>query len=270
MSNLWDTLGLRDKRALIVHHDDLGYTHAQNQAYDQLRFPTGSVMMPGPWATAVRGPDIGVHITLTSEWDAPRIRPLTGGASLRDEAGYFWRTTEQVWAHVSPEDAAAEMRAQIEAALLIGLDVTHIDTHMGAVMRPDLAAIYHGLAVEYRVPALLVDPADLSRLPPQFQPELAALLESSPLPALCMVDGYAGPPDRRRSWYIETLSRLGPGVYHMLHHAAPATPEGKTLPDWKDREADLRALQDPVVRRLLAECVPLTYREVRDALRKYL
>lgn len=87
--DLLERLGLGGRRVLILHHDDLGLTHAQNGAYQALGLPTGSVMVPGAWASGVKGEDLGVHLVLTSEWPAPRMRPLTEGESLRDEAGYF-------------------------------------------------------------------------------------------------------------------------------------------------------------------------------------
>ena len=83
-----------ETRVLILHYDDLGLTHAQNGAYRALGLPTGSVMVPGAWAGGLRGRDLGVHLTLTSEWSALKMRPLTEGESLRDEAGFFpppWR-----------------------------------------------------------------------------------------------------------------------------------------------------------------------------------
>lgn len=267
--DLWRDLGVAGKRAIILHHDDLGYTEAQNRAYLQLGLPTGSLMMPGQWAPQVRQGDLGVHLTLTSEWVFPRLRPLTGGHSLCDAEGYFWSTVPDAWQHMTTEEAAAEMRAQIEAALKLGVDVTHVDTHMGTVLRPDVAKAYVDLAVEYRVPAFL--PVDLNQhpLPDGFRAILDDLLAQAPLPRFGVVDGYSVPAEHRRDWYVDTLSGLKPGVYHLIHHAAVPTTEGKVLPDWQGRQADFLALQDPEVKQVLSEFTLLTYRDVRDALRKY-
>lgn len=271
---LWRAMGLEGKRALIIHHDDLGYTHAQNAAYRNLCLPTGSVLLPAAWAAELAllpagSHDLGVHLTLTSEWTHPRIRPLTGGASLRDPTGHLWPTLAEAWSHADPAEAAAELRAQIEAALALGLDVTHIDTHMGGVLRPDIAAAYHQLAVEYRLPCFLPEPLAGIGLPGPFLPALEQLLAASPLPRFRPLDTYPVPPAEKRDWFLDTLPRLGPGVYHLIHHAQLPTPEGQALPDWENRQADFEALQDAAVRRVIAEFVPLTYREVRDALRRY-
>lgn len=268
--DLWNLMGLDGRRAIIVHHDDLGITEAQARAYRALGFPTASVMLPAAWAPLIREGDLGVHLTLTSEWQSPRLRPLTAGPSLRDPEGYFWPTLAAAWQHIDADDAAAEMRAQIEAAQLLRMDISHLDTHMGAVLRPDIAMAYHLLALEHRLPALLPHDEEYDRLPAPFREGLAELLSASPLPKVRMIDGYHVPPADRRDWYLDTLSKLGPGVYHLIHHAAEPTPEGQALPDWQGRQADLEALLDPEVRRVLGEYTLLTYREIRDAMRRYL
>ncbi|WP_243094964.1 hypothetical protein [Thermus thalpophilus] len=39
-----ERLGLGGRRVLLLHHDDLGLTHAQNAAFFALGLPTGSVI----------------------------------------------------------------------------------------------------------------------------------------------------------------------------------------------------------------------------------
>lgn len=85
--DLLERLGLSGKRVLLLHHDDLGLTHAQNGAYQALGFPTGSVMVPGAWASGVKGEDLGVHLVLTSEWTAPRMRPSRGARASGTRRG---------------------------------------------------------------------------------------------------------------------------------------------------------------------------------------
>ncbi|HYF94141.1 MAG TPA: ChbG/HpnK family deacetylase [Symbiobacteriaceae bacterium] len=270
--NLWRDMGLEGKRVLIVHHDDLGITEAQNRAYLDLGYPTGSILMPGAWAPQLREGDLGVHLTLTSEWAYPRMRPLTTGRTLHDEQGYLWQTVEDVWTHVDADDAEAEMRAQIEAAKKLRIDVTHIDTHMGAVGRPDLIEAYQRLALQDRIPAVLPDAVSIDRapLPQELKTALEAVLEQSTLPRVRVLDAYGVKPEEARLRYIELLSQQGPGVYHLIHHAAVPTAEGRMLPDWKTRKADLETLADSHVIRVLNEFVLLTYRDMREALRSYI
>lgn len=261
-----ERLGLAGRRVLILHHDDLGLTHAQNGAYQALGFPTGSVMIPGAWASGVRGEDLGVHLTLTSEWAAPRTRPLTEGASLRDETGYFPASLEMFWYRVRAEEAERELRAQIEAAFRL-FAPTHLDTHQGAVLRPDLAEVYLRLAQEYRLVPLIPETLEGLGVPPAFLPELERLMAQVPFPRVRFLDPYGLPPEERLGFYLG-LTKLPPGLYYLVHHSALPTPEGRALPDWATREADYFALAHPEVRRVLSEFHPLTWRVVRAALKE--
>ncbi|WP_243027796.1 ChbG/HpnK family deacetylase [Thermus albus] len=257
-------LGLFGRRVLLLHHDDLGLTHAQNSAYQALGFPTGSVMVPGAWASGVRGEDLGVHLVLTSEWPAPRMRPLTEGESLRDEAGYFPSSLEVLWQRARLEEVERELRAQIEAAKRL-FSPTHVDTHQGAVLRPDLAEVYLRLAQEYHLVPLVPESLEGLGVPSVFLPDLERLLAQAPFPKVRFLDAYGLPPEECLGFYLD-LAKLPPGLYHVVHHSALPTPEGRALPDWQTREADYFALSHPEVRRVLAEFHPLTWRMVRDAL----
>lgn len=156
-------------RVVIVHADDLGMCHAANAAFwEDCSFgivTSGAVMMPCPWAPALAAgcgahpaADVGVHLTLNSEWDGYRWRPLSTcdpKSGLLDGEGYMWRSVKELHQHMDVDAAIAELRAQIELALALGIDVTHIDTHMGAVVHPQLTPAYVRLAVEYQVPVML-------------------------------------------------------------------------------------------------------------------
>lgn len=269
--DIWEQLGLSGKRALIVHHDDLGITEAQNRAFRALPFGSGSVMVPAGWAMddlSRGGSDLGVHLTLTSEWPAPRLRPLTPGASLVDGMGYFWPTVAQAWEHVDTGEAYAEMRAQTATAVRIGLAPTHLDSHMGAVLRPDLAGAMARVGEEFGLPVMVPENLEDLPVPDAIREALEAVRSGLNMPRLALIDTYESmPDDDRRLAYVDRLSRLGPGAYHLLHHAAVPTEEGRRIPDWPKRRADFEALGDAEVRRVLAEFVPITYEMVRDAWR---
>ena len=260
-------LGLEGRRVLLLHHDDLGLTHAQNQAYLTLGLPTGSVILPAAWASGVRGEDLGVHLVLTSEWEAPRYRPLTPGESLRDEQGFFLKSPEEVWRKAKAEEVEAELRAQIEAAFRL-FTPTHLDSHQGSLLRPDLAEVYLRLARTYGLMPLLPALEDLEALPfpKAFLPELTKLIEQAPFPTLRLLDPYGLPPGERLGFYLG-LSQLPPGLYQLIHHSALPTPEGRALPDHETREADFFALSHPEVRRVLAEFNQITWKEIQKVWR---
>ena len=156
-------------RVAIFHADDVGMCHGANTAFYKLSrrgvITCGAVMVTCPWflevvAMAEKNPglDIGVHLTLTSEWPMYRWGPISTRSSasgLIDEQGYFWRKLPMLAGQVVPEAAETEMRAQIDRALSAGLDITHLDTHMGAALLPDLLDIYFRLGREYNLPVLL-------------------------------------------------------------------------------------------------------------------
>ncbi|MCX7889488.1 MAG: ChbG/HpnK family deacetylase [Rhodobacteraceae bacterium] len=156
-------------RKVVVHTDDLGMTHGANAAFAELSalgtVTAGSVMVPCPWfaevaAMAAADPslDIGVHLTLTSEVPGCRWRPLTrppASAGLTDDLGFLHPDVPTLRARAHPEAAEAEMRAQIDLALAAGIDVTHVDDHMGAVLAPEFADAYVRVAAEYGLPLVM-------------------------------------------------------------------------------------------------------------------
>ncbi len=156
-------------RVAIFHADDIGMCYGTIVAFHKLSqlgtITCGSVMVPCPWFAEVvemakknPGLDLGVHLTLTSEWTTFRWAPISTisrSSGLIDETGYFWRRLPMLAANVVVEAAEAEMRAQIDRAMAAGIDVTHLDTHMGAAMLPQLIEVYLRLGREYRLPVLL-------------------------------------------------------------------------------------------------------------------
>jgi predicted glycoside hydrolase/deacetylase ChbG (UPF0249 family) len=169
MKNFGEQLGFESQaRIAIFHADDVGMCHGANAAFEELSrrgtITCGAVMVPCPWfpeaaEMAARNSrlDVGVHLTLTSEWTPYRWAPISTArrsSGLIDENGYFWQRLPMLAPKVVPEAAEAEMRAQIERALSAGIDVTHLDTHMGAALLPSLLEIYLRLGREYRLPIL--------------------------------------------------------------------------------------------------------------------
>ena len=170
MKRSLEALGLGSaRRAAILHVDDVGMCHGANAAFLELfragLVTTGSVMVPCPWFAEIaaearrdRALDLGVHLTLTSEWETYRWRAISTtspSSGLLDDDGYLPRNCLRLRDRLVPEAAEIELRAQIDRALGAGIDATHLDTHMGAALVPELLAIYLRLGVDYRLPVLL-------------------------------------------------------------------------------------------------------------------
>jgi predicted glycoside hydrolase/deacetylase ChbG (UPF0249 family) len=109
-----------DDRLVILHADDVGMCQASLTAFaDLVEFglvSSGATMVPCPWFPAVAaycrehpGVDLGVHLTLTSEWDTYRWGPLSTrdpASGLLDGEGYFYRCSEGVQEHADPHGSA--------------------------------------------------------------------------------------------------------------------------------------------------------------------
>ena len=259
-----------DDRVLILHIDDMGFCHAANAAslacLTEGSATCASILVNGPWfqeavqmAKANPQLDLGVHLTLTAEyptyrWPALSSRdPETG---LLDADGYLWATREDAVRKVSVAAAEGEMRAQIDGALAAGIDVTHIDTHMGSVVHPKFLGSYLRLAHEYGVPAFL---------PRITRDRLQALGEGDMadefLQVLAMVDTDQGPTlddiiietlvpkTSKHDFYRDLIKGVQPGLTHLLFHPAVAGAELEAIADTHaSRHADYEAFLDRSLR----------------------
>jgi len=159
---------------LLVRGDDIGSSHAANvaciQCYRDGIVRSVEVMVSAPWFNEAvsmlcenPGLDVGVHLTLTSEWENLKWGPVTEAPSLVDDRGHFYPMTSQrsgfpantgfLQAGAKLDEAETELRAQIELALDRLPNVTHLSCHMGtASATPELRTLVEKLAVEYRLP----------------------------------------------------------------------------------------------------------------------
>jgi hypothetical protein len=245
---LGDRLGIAPgERVAVVHVDDLGMCRAANEGgFAALRSgpaTCGSLMVPCPWfpeaariAREEPGFDLGVHLTLNAEWHHYRWGPVAGRSavpSLLDDEGYLPRTTLEVVQRAKPAEVEIELRAQIEAALAAGVDVTHLDSHMGTVLYPPFLPIYAKLAVEYRLPVFAFHPEDAvleARGLRGFGPFIRSLvdqLEAEGIPAFddFDVDSLGFSPGEGLVHNRRRLAGLGPGVSYLICHAARAGEE---------------------------------------------
>jgi hypothetical protein len=292
MSSTLEMLGYApDDRVLIIHADDVGFSHASNvAAFDAMlhgSLTCSSTLVPAPWFMETAAlqqahpeADIGVHMTLTAEYATYRWRSLTGGAgsSLHAPDGGMWRDVASVVAHVSADEARAELAAQVEHALAMGIDVTHLDTHMGTVILPQYLPAYVDLAIAHRLPLFLVRPSDR---------RVAALGEGAAVyqAQVDRLDALGWPvldqiihrtlseiaPEDKETTFRRMFAELRPGLTHFLVHPAVGCDEldAMTPVDCKNRAADYEVFRGPAMRDYCESLgIKLTgYREIRERLR---
>lgn len=210
-----------NKIRLLVRSDDMGSSHAANRscvkAYTKGISRSVEVMVPCPWfmeaaqmLKANPGMDVGVHLTLTSEWDGIKWGPITSSPSLADTDGNFLAGTGD-WYNKAykMEEVEAELRKQIEIAKRHIPNVTHLSSHMGAPdCKPELKALVKKLAKEYN---LIYETEGLTRIP-DFGWDKATS------------------KDDKRDAFIRMLKSLKPGnTYLFVEHPANKTAEMKAV-----------------------------------------
>ena len=61
---------------------------------------------------------------------------------------------------ITPTAVERELRAQVDRALAAGIDVTHLDAHMGSTLAPELCDVYLRLGRDYQLPVLMTTTLD--------------------------------------------------------------------------------------------------------------
>lgn len=300
----------KDDRVLILHMDDAGMSYDSNlgiiKVLENGVAPSLSVMMPCPWVPHIvhymkdhPATDAGLHLTLTSEWREFRWGPLAGKPAvpgLVDQEGALWRSVAGVVQHSSADEVDREIRAQLERAVTMGFQPTHLDSHMGTLFAtPAYLMKYVQLGIDKQIPVmlpgghasyLLADrDSGVTKDTVAAVRQLGAKLWAAGLPVLDDLHntsyGWKIPKDMGRSdaelqkWraglYKETLSKLTPGLTMVIMHCTSPTEVFDKISDSGDiRRADMLAMLDPDLRAFLKRegFVLTTWREVMERRKK--
>src|SRR5688572_15482622 len=259
----------RDAKLVIVHADDLGMSHAVNaatiKAFETGLVNSGSIMVPCPWVPEIAAyaranpqADLGLHLTLTSEWTHFRWSPVTPKdrvPSLLDKDGYFRLTESEAAQKADPKEVELEIRAQIERAKALGIVPTHLDSHMGTLYQTkELFDVFLRVAREYKLPV---------RVAKEWGPRIE-VLQASLTPNDVFVDRILDinqnvPPQDWARFYTDAIRKLQPGVTEVVIHLAYDDGEmrGATFdhPNWGAawRQRDFDFFTSDAFRKLLAE-----------------
>ena len=259
----------RDAKLLIVHADDLGMTHSVNmatiKALETGLVNSGSIMVPCPWlpeiaayARANPQADLGLHLTLTSEWTSFRwgpVSPKDRVASLLDKDGYFYLTESDAAAHADPKQVELEITTQIERARALGIQPTHLDSHMGTLYQSKaLFEVFLRVARSQKLP-VRVAKAWAARADYMT---LALNPDDVYIDRVLDINPSVAPQDWAR-FYTDALKKLEPGVTEVIIHLAydDAEMKGVTVnhPDWGAawRQRDFEYFTSEAFRKVLQD-----------------
>ena len=82
---------------------------------------------------------------------------LPGHTGLFDGAGYMWATVPELRASADASAVEVEMRTQVDLANASGLDITHLDHHMGAALAPEWVERTVDIAIDHQLPVAFPD-----------------------------------------------------------------------------------------------------------------
>jgi len=279
-----ERLGLpADTKLLILHADDLGVAHSVNaasfDALDKGAVSSASIMMPTPWVTEVAAyarahpnADLGLHLTITSEWETYRwgsVESKDKVPSLLDSTGTFPSEVAPVAARAKADEVEHELRAQVQRALALGIRPTHLDSHMGALFaRPDLLAAFVKVAREHRLPFLAFS-GDTNAPPRSLLTANDVLLD-----ALVMA-GDNVPRDQWKAFYLNAVANLKPGLTLMIVHLGRDDAELQAVmvnhepygSAWRQRDYDV--VTSPEFKKALADngVILVTWRELQRVMK---
>ncbi|WP_152395512.1 polysaccharide deacetylase family protein [Paenibacillus guangzhouensis] len=287
-----------EEKLLIVNADDFGMCRSANAAVEKLLLAgdisSATVMMPCPWAKQAavfckNNPqlDIGVHLTFTSEWEGYRWGPVSGrdtASSLLDEEKYFPRDCQSFEKQADAEEVHREIYAQIEYAISLGIQPTHLDIHMGSLYglatgRDFLetvteACVHYGLPL--RLPCRMIeDPS----FPEALLPMATARIQLAEERGVRMIDDLVSLPypleegdtyTNVRQQMADLLWNIRPGLTELIIHPAFVTDELEAIsPHAAKRGMEAELFQDPLIRQTIQEAGIriISWRDLMDSQR---
>lgn len=272
-----------DARLLIIHADDLGVTHSENmasiKALEMGPVNSASIMVPCPWFPEIaayarehKEMDFGLHLTLNAEWKHFKWGPVSSRnevPSLLNDDGYFYSLVDSLNQTAKGSEVEFELTNQVLKAQHAGIDITHLDAHMGAaVSTPENLLSYLKVGRAFQLPVLLD-----GRVNDVPSSEIQALLDES----VVLMDAIysAGPQDFESgmaAYYEKVLRELPVGISSLLIHLAFDDEEMQAVtidhPNWGAawRQADYDFFTSDRCREILKEerIILVTWREIRD------
>jgi predicted glycoside hydrolase/deacetylase ChbG (UPF0249 family) len=273
----------KDAKLVIIHSDDLGVSHSENAAsttaMEKGSVSSASIMVPCPWLSEIASyaqshplADLGLHITLTSEWKYYKWGPVTSKdkvPGLINKNGYLYSSVDSVIQNASAAEVEQEIRNQVLKAKQMGIDPTHLDAHMGtALSSPDYFKAYLKIGREFKIPVFI---------PRLVEAGLKVKFDTILTDKEVLVDNIlsASPADMKtgfKAFYTEGIKKLKPGLTYLIIHTAYDDAEMRAVtidhPDWGAawRQEDFNFFSSPECAKLLKDnnIYVITWKEIRD------
>lgn len=276
----------KDAKLLILHADDLGVAHSEDSAsinaLEKGYVSSGSIMVPCPWFSEIAhyasthpGADLGIHLTLTSEWKYYKWSSVAAKdkvSSLLNNNGFFYDDLNSLGKKAKLTEVETELRSQIEKAIQAGVHPTHLDSHMGSCFfNKDFFKIYLKLAHEYHLPCLL----NVNAFKLVYNVDISDLItDKDVLTNIVYMVFPPGDIQIRAAEYEKIFQSLTPGLNCILLHAAFDNDEMKAItqdhPDYGAawRQADYDFFSSEECKKVLAanNIHLITWKEIKDKL----
>jgi chitin disaccharide deacetylase len=273
----------KNAKLVIIHADDLGVSHSENAAsLSSLEIgcvSSASVMVPCPWFPEIAlyakehpDHDLGLHITLTSEWKDYKwgsITPHSKVPGLINKNGFLYSSADSVLRSASGAEVEEETRNQVLRAIRFGLTPTHLDAHMFTTLNSvDFLKVYIKIGREFKIPVFI----------PRFlEDRLHIKLETVVSDKEVIVDNVItmlsedykiGPTN----FYANSIRNMKPGLNYFIIHTAYDTDEMRAVTTgfndwgsaWRQQEYDF--FSSPECNKLLKESniFVVSWKEMRD------
>ena len=226
--SLAEKLGYSENdKLLVIHADDLGLDGSVNStSFESLKKNTitsASVIMTTEKIDEVAhfsilnpSLDLGVHLTVTSEWKIHKWGGILHNkdipSMLNSDNHFYWNKRKFTkFSHL--EEVRNELQAQIDLALSMGINVSHIDSHEGALFfDPDIFKMYLNLAKKNNLLAFIPIQASVHFDENFPKPDHAIIFDQ-------FFMAEAGiKPDEMEKYYLDILDDLKPGLSQIIVH----------------------------------------------------
>ncbi len=217
----------QNDKLLLIHADDLGLSKSVNEtSLESLLNNTvssASVIMNAKKVQEIadfsnNNPeiDLGVHLTVTSEWKIHKwggILPKNDIQSLLNSQNNFYWNKRKFTKYQKLDQLYNELQAQVDLAISMGMNVSHIDSHEGALFfDPDVFKTYLKIAEDNNLLAFVPIQASVHFNDNFPKPKNAIIFDQ-------FFMAEAGIKiDEMEEYYLNILDKLEPGLSQIIVH----------------------------------------------------